>query len=87
MNKTNILKFVTNGVVTVGVGRIANSIIANNISPEKASHKVEVIAGTVVLCGIVKDASRTYTDAKIDSYIAAWNKIKNRVEEPAEVKE
>lgn len=71
MNALVITKSVVTLIVGAGTTKIVGAIIQNNVSPEKVIDKVTIAAGTLALGGMAADASRKYTDSKIDE-IANW---------------
>lgn len=81
MSNINTVKTITKFVVGVGTTKIVNTIIKNNAVPVKTVDRVTIYAGSMVLGGMVADAARTYTDAKIDEYVESWNKIKKAISE------
>lgn len=78
MNKIAALKKTVTIVIGVGVSKIVNDIIANNVEIEKAHQKVTVPVASFAIGGAVADASSKYTDTMIDEIVDAWQKIKNR---------
>lgn len=79
MTKLEITKAVTSFVVTSGTTKIVNGIIRNNTNPEKLTDTVSIGAASVVVGMMVGDATKKYTDEKIDEIAVWWNKnVKNR---------
>lgn len=77
MDKIDIAKKAVSFVVGAGVKTIITTIIKNNVDPENLAQKVTVTAGTLVVAGLVADATSGYTDAKIDALVTFYNeKIK-----------
>jgi len=72
MSKTEIAKCVVSVVVGSGTTKIVSAVIRNNVSPEKITDKVTIAAGSVVLGLMAADATKNYTDAKIDEAVAWW---------------
>lgn len=81
MNKLDIVKTAASITVGAGVSKIVHQIIDNNVNPEKAIEKIYVAAGAMTIGMMAKDASKTYVNAKIDSYAELVTKIKNKVNE------
>lgn len=73
MNKIELIKTATNIVVGSGVVKISHSIIRNNVRPENVVDQATVIAGSIVLGQMAADASKNYTNAKIDEIASWWN--------------
>jgi hypothetical protein len=73
MNKLEVTKNVVSFVVGVGTSQIVKTIIKNNVQPENVIEKITVTAGSFVLGAIYADASRKYTDTKIDELVDWWN--------------
>lgn len=79
MNKLEIAKSVTGFVVGTGTTKIVMAIVKNNIQIRQAADavtprvtdKVAVAAGACVLGAMAADASKKYTDTKIEE-IATW---------------
>lgn len=71
MTKIQLIKLAVNIVVGAGTAKIVASTIENNTNPEKVTDQVATQAAAGVLGWMACDATRAYTDAKIDE-IAAW---------------
>lgn len=71
MNKLDIAKLAISAVVGAGTTKIVVAIIKNNVQPDKITEKVAVASAAFVLGSMAADASKQYTDAKIDE-IANW---------------
>jgi hypothetical protein len=75
-----IAKKAVSFIVGAGVKTIITTIIKDNVEPDNLAQKVTVVAGTLVVAGIVADASSKYTDAKIDACVNFYNeKIKPKL--------
>lgn len=74
MDKLLVAKRVVSAAVGFSVTKIVSAVIENNIQPsDKPIDRAAIAAGTYVLGGIAADASKKYTDAKIDELVA-WYK-------------
>lgn len=73
MTKTDIAKNIINFVVGAGTTKIVHQTIKNNTNPETVTDQVTIGAGSVVLGAMAADASKSYTDAKIDEMVSWWN--------------
>jgi len=78
MNKTDLAKAVTSFVVGSATATVVRQIIQNNTDPEKVVDKAAVIIGSYVLGCIAADASKKWTDTKIDEVVAQWMKWKSK---------
>lgn len=79
VNKTEIAKKAVSLIVGLGTTKIVNDIIENNTNTERATDKVAVKAGSIVIGSMAADATSSYTDTKIDEIVTWWNKnITNR---------
>lgn len=78
MNKIAALKKTVTVVIGIGVSKIVNDIIANNVEIEKDYQKVTVPVASFAIGGAVADASSKYTDSMIDDAVDFWQKIKSR---------
>lgn len=74
MTKTDIAKQIVGLVVGAGTSKIISSIIQNNIEPEKKVDKVTVASASLVTGMMARDASKKYTDRKIDELVSWWEK-------------
>ena len=72
MTKTYIAKRVVSVVVGIGTTKIVSSIIQSTTNPESVTDKVAVIASSYVLGSMAVEATRNYTDTKIDELTAWW---------------
>lgn len=72
MNKTDIAKKVTALVVGIGVSKVVTNVIKNNTSPEKVPDQVAIAIAGYVLASMAADATKVYTDAKIQSLVEWW---------------
>lgn len=76
MTKTDLVKRLVSFVVGSATAAVVKEIIKNNTDPEKVTDKAAVIIASYVLGAIAADASKAWTDAKIDELIASIKKIK-----------
>lgn len=74
ISKTDIAKNVVGLIVGAGTAKITKRVISNNIEPEKKVDKVTVTAASLVIGSMASDATRKYTDAKIDEIVDWWAK-------------
>lgn len=81
MDIVAIAKKATSFVVAVGVSKIVNDIIANNVVVEKPYHKVAVPVASLAIGGVVADAASEYTDNFIDEIAGLVVQFKNRNQE------
>lgn len=81
MDALDITKKAASFIVGAGTGKIVAAIIQDNVDPEKIHEKVEVIAAGVVIGAMAKDATKHYTDAKIDEYAELYRvHVKPRIQ-------
>lgn len=71
MNKLEIAKKAATIVVGMGATKIVGDIIKNNADPRHVGDTITIAAGSFVLGSMVADATRIYTNAKIDQ-AATW---------------
>lgn len=72
MNKIDLTKTIVSTVVGAGSSKIVHTIIRNNVDPQTAVDSVTVAAGSLVLGSMVADATKKYTDDKIDALVSWW---------------
>lgn len=71
MTKLDLTKSVINFIVGAGTTKIVSQVVQNNTNPKNAAENAQLVAGSVVLGCMAADATREYTNAKIDE-IADW---------------
>lgn len=69
--KLDVLKFAVSFVVGAGTSKITHAIISNNINPQTTYDAVTTAGGSLVIGMMAAEATRDYTDAKIDA-AATW---------------
>ena len=84
-NAVNIAKLATSTVVGVGTSRIVKAIITNNVARGDMSliEETTVIASSYVLGAMAADATKKYTDAKVEA-AAAWLQTRFSKKTPVE---
>jgi hypothetical protein len=79
MTKTSIAKKAVSVVIGVGVTHIVSGIISSTTEAEKATDRVAVYASSWVLGAMAVEATKKYTDAKIDRLVALWKEVNAKV--------
>lgn len=74
MTKTDFAKKAVSLIVGFGTAKVVKEIIKNNTAPEKATDKAAIIIAGYVLGAIAADASKVWTDDKIDALVDWWTK-------------
>jgi len=74
MTKTEIAKRVVSGLVMFSTASVVKQVIQNSTSATTISERIAVIIAGHVLGAIAADASKVWTDDKIDELIAWWTK-------------
>lgn len=69
-----ILKGVVSWVTGAGVGTIVHAIIDNNVAVETRIQRITLPIASAVIAYAAKDASRQFTDAKIDELADEFGK-------------
>lgn len=82
MNKIKVLKVIVNFIVGVGTTKIVYGIIKNNTDPENTFDKATIGAGSLVVGSMAGDATKSYTDTKIDDLAKAFQAKKTKTEQP-----
>lgn len=79
--KTEIAKSIVGFVVGIGASRIAKNVIEKNTDEEERLHnRAATYSASLVIGAMAADASKSYTDAKIDEIVEFWEtKIKPRL--------
>ena len=70
-SKIDIAKKAVSLVVSIGVTKIVSGIVQNNTSPDRVTDKVAIVTASFVLGTMAADASKKYTDTKVEE-IADW---------------
>lgn len=71
IDKLKIAKQATGLIVGAGVSNIVRITIERNVPVSSRLDTVTVTAGTIALSMMISEATRNYTDAKIDAIAAA----------------
>lgn len=74
MTKTDIAKRIVGFVVGAGTTKIVGSIIQNNTEFEKKKDRIAVASASLVIGTMAADATKSYTDTKIDEIVNWWEK-------------
>lgn len=82
INKIDLTKNIVNAVVGLGVWRLVDGIIENNVETDSKTDKVVAKSTAIVIAAIAKEKTKTYTDRKIDELVAGWNELKSSLSEP-----
>jgi hypothetical protein len=72
MTKLDITKRVVSSVVGYGAGKIVTKSIHNNAHPESTLDRVSMGASTLVIGSMASEATKRYTDRKIDELVYWW---------------
>lgn len=72
-------KYVTKIVVGTSVKMVIATAITSYIPTESKTDKVKVFVGTMVLSHMVADATKTWTDTKMDALAESYHDVKNKI--------
>lgn len=72
--KTDVAKAVTGFVIGACTTTVVRALIRQNVALDKTADKVALAVGTYVLGAIAADATKEWTDAKIDELIEQYQK-------------
>jgi alpha-D-ribose 1-methylphosphonate 5-triphosphate diphosphatase PhnM len=78
MNKIAAVKLVARIIVGAGTTTVSNSIIKNNVQPSNVLEQISTAVASVVIGSMASEATKSHTDAKIDSLVDAWNNVKSK---------
>lgn len=81
MTKIDLIKGLATFIVGSATATVVKEIVKNNVSPDKVTDKAACIIATYVLGAIAADASRQWTDTKIDELIEYVRKIRTGTKE------
>ena len=76
MDKIDFAKKTVSFIVGLGTSKIVRDIIKNNVDVETVIDQVTVTSTSFVIGSMVKEATREYTDAKIDKLVNKIEEIK-----------
>jgi hypothetical protein len=80
MTKTDFAKGAAALIVGFATNSVVKEIIKNNTSPDKVADKAAIVIAGYVLGAIAADASKNWTDAKIDELVDWWTtKVKGEL--------
>lgn len=75
MDKLALAKFVANGIVGLGTGKIVTGVIANNVPVVSTIDKITVLGAGLVVGSMAKEATKAHTEAKIDEAHEQYKKL------------
>lgn len=87
MSKTDLAILAAQGIVAAGTSKIVKAIITNNVNPETKLEKIEIIAASIIVGMMAKDATKRYTSQKIHWHIEKFKEIKAKVNSPEDTTE
>lgn len=73
MDGVQVIKLITTILVTIGSGKIVNSIVANNVPITGPVTKVAVKVTAFAVGGMIAKETSAYTDKQIDEIVAILN--------------
>lgn len=86
MTKLGIAKLVINVAAGMGVAKVTNDIISNNVNVESTEDKIKVALGSLVIGSMVGEMASDHINAKVDAISKLWQTRKS-VKPPVEVTE
>jgi hypothetical protein len=87
IDKIQIAKGVVTFIVGAGTTKIVRSIIQNNTDPDKLVDKIEIASASVVIGMMASNATKQFTDQKIDEIVAAYRNFRTNTVESTVVQD
>ena len=84
MTKLGIAKLVINVATGIGVSKVTNDIITNNVNVDSTEDRIKVAVGSLVIGSMIGEMASAHVNAKIDSIAGFWQNRKS-VKPPVEV--
>ena len=75
MTKTDIAKKTVSLIVGIGTVKVVKQVIKNNTTSESATDKAAILVAGYILGAIAADASKMWTDDKIDDIVIWWTEV------------
>lgn len=85
MTKLAIAKFVINLAAGVGVSKVTNDIISNNVTVNSTEDRIKVAIGSVVLGSMISDMASEHVSKSIDQMARLWKNRKHVTDTTDEV--
>lgn len=79
MDKTKLVKFIANVVVSAGATKILRGFVRNNTAPTSMRDKVIITAATVVVGSLIGRSLKSHTEKMVDETIEKWAELKTAV--------
>lgn len=76
MTKLGIIKLVINVATGIGVSKVTNDIITNNVDVDNTEDQIKVVVGSIVIGSMVAEAASSHVNTKIDSIAKLWENRK-----------
>lgn len=77
MTKLEIAKLAINIAAGLGVSKVTNDIISNNVNVDSTEDKVKVVIGSAVIGMVVGDMAKDNINGKIDAVVRFWQNRKS----------
>lgn len=87
MTKLGIAKLVVNLATGVGVSKVTNDIITNNVNVDSTEDKIKVALGSFVIGSMIAEMTSNHVNSRIDSMAKLWQNRKAVKETTDEVLE
>lgn len=87
MTKLGIAKLVINVAAGLGVSKVTNDIISNNVNVDSTEDRIKVAVGSIVIGSMVSEMASEHVNAKIDAVAKFWQSRKSVKRPPVEVTE
>lgn len=84
-SKLDAAKAVGRIILSSGVSKVVNDIIAENVATETLPQKVQVWVGAIALSAVAVNACWSYTEEQIDKSVDTVRKIKEEMNTEPEV--
>ena len=86
MTKLGIAKLVINVAAGMGVAKVTNDIISNNVTVDSTEDKIKVAVGSIVIGSMIGEMASNHINAQVDAIAGLWQNRKS-VKPPVEMTE
>jgi hypothetical protein len=76
MTKLDFVKLVINVAAGIGVSKVTNDVISNNVNVDSTGDQIKVAIGSVVIGSMIAEAASDHVNARIDQVARIWTNRK-----------
>jgi hypothetical protein len=76
MTKLDVVKLVINVAAGIGVSKVTNDVITNNVNVDSTGDQIKVAIGSVVIGSMIGEMASDHVNRRIDKIASIWQNRK-----------